>query len=151
MGILEEFEGIKDFTVQEVVEFFLAIVISASSLAFIAAHVSGYQNPFISLSVVFYSVMPVSIVIIAFLTYRVARMMYVSDAFNQGSFNALIMALLLAVISLNIGFVMVVLSSPASLSGGIGMFKMSFLIVILSLALSVSVLSRNMKALKDLQ
>lgn len=132
-----------NLSTQEAVESFIAAIIILVSILFIGSNVLGYKTVFISTSAVFYSIVPVSIALIAFLTYRVARMLYESGSFGDGSFNAVITALLLAVTALNIGFIVLVSSGPVMLEGEMGVLRMSFLIVILSMALSISVISRN--------
>jgi hypothetical protein len=92
---------------------------------------------------VFYTVLPVSMVMLGFLTYRVTKMIY--DQHDMKSAKMLpkvLMSLVLAVASINIGFVLI--ASNSSFSGTIGSLKVSLLIVLLSMALSVSVLSRNL-------
>jgi hypothetical protein len=135
-------DDIRDITVQEAVEGFLAISVITLSLAFVVSKLVGASTT-LPLVGVFYAVLPVSMVMLGFLTYRVTRMIY--DQHSMRSVQLLpkvLMALVLSVAALNIGFIMV--ASGPMVSGTLGTLRTSILIVLLSMALSVSVLSRNL-------
>jgi hypothetical protein len=134
-------EFIKKYSVQEVVEMFLALVIGAVSIVYIAGAAAGYEYLVIPISLVFYSVLPVSMVLLGFLTYKVSMMLYHQQEHGK-ILGKSVMALLLAMVAINIGFIISISAGDTLLTGMMGMFKISFLIVILSLALSISVLSR---------
>jgi hypothetical protein len=142
MDVPVDLENWKNLSVHEAIELFLATIIATISFIFIAANLLGHNNLVISLSAVFYSIVPVSIAVIAFLTYRVIRILYDSNKFGQNSLSAVLAALILAITALNIGFMVLVATGPLLLEGSMGVLKISLLIVILSLALSVSVIIR---------
>lgn len=128
--------------VQKVVEAFLSVAIVGVSTAFIISSLMGGGKAFIPLSLIFYSVLPLSMALIGYLTYKVARMMYERNEENYlDMMSPLLMSILLAVVAVNIGFIMVV-SSSSNLAQ-IGTIRTSYLIVVLSVALSISVLLRN--------
>lgn len=139
-------DAIEGYSIQEIVEMFLALVIGVVSVVYIAGAAAGYNYLVIPISLVFYSVVPISIVLIGFLTYKVSMMVYRQEEHGEILSKA-VMALLLAITSINIGFIVTIFSGDGLLSGMMGMFKVSFLLVILSLALAVSVLSRHLEGL----
>ena len=132
-----------NFGIQQVVEAFLAIAIVGVSTAFILSGISGGGRAFIPLSLIFYSVLPLSMALIGYLTYKVARMIYEREEEENylDMLSPMLMSILLAIVAVNIGFIMIV-SSSSGLSN-IGTVRASYLITILSVALSVSVLMRN--------
>lgn len=132
------------YSVQEIVEVFLALVIGIVSIFYIAGAAAGYDQLVVPLSLVFYSVIPISLVLIGFLTYKVSKMLYHSETRGK-TLDKVVMSLLLALVSINIGFIISVSAGQQMLSGVLGMFKISFLLVMLSLALSISVLSRHLE------
>lgn len=135
-------DDVREISIQEAVEGFLAISVIALSLIFIVSKVSG-MSTILPLMAVFYTVLPVSMVMLGFLTYKVTRMIY--DKHDMRSVKLLpkvLMALVLSMASINVGFLLV--ASGPMVDGRIGTLKTSMLIVILSMALSVSVLSRNL-------
>jgi len=138
---------LEEYSVQEIVEISLALVIGIVSIFYIAGAAAGYDQLVVPLSLVFYSVIPVSLVLIGFLTFKVSKMLYESD--NQGkTLDKVVMSLLLALVSINIGFIISVSAGQQMLTGVLGMFKISFLLVMLSLALSISVLSRHLEGVE---
>lgn len=139
-------EVLKAYSVQEIVEMFLALVIGVVSIIYIAGMAAGYSYLVIPISLVFYSIMPISFVLIGFLTYKVSMILYKQEKRGR-TLEKAAMALLLAMVSINIGFVVAISAGDGILSGMMGMFKISFLLVILSLALSVSVLSRHLEGI----
>lgn len=135
-------DDIRDITVQEAFEGFLGISIIVLSIVFVASGLNGMQS-MLPLQAVFLGLLPVSVVMLGFLTYKVTRMIYEQrDVGNSSLLPKVLMSLVLAVAAVNIGFILVA-SGPA-LSGVLGLLRMSLLIVILSMALSISVLSRNL-------
>ena len=132
-----------NFGIQQVVEAFLAIAIVGVSTAFILSGILGGGKAFIPLSLIFYSVLPLSMALIGYLTYKVARMIYEREEEENylDMLSPMLMSILLAIVAINIGFMMIVSSSSGISS--IGTVRASYLITILSVALSVSVLMRN--------
>lgn len=144
-----DFDGDFEFTTQQIVEAFLAFAIVAVSTAFILTTLGGSTATAIPLSMIFYSVVPLSMAVIAYLTYKVGRMVYDQEQNKYlGLMSPVLMALFLAVVAVNIGF-MILLSSSSPLLSGIGTVKTSYLIVVLSMALSISVLTRNFHEEKE--
>lgn len=139
-------DRLKGYSVQEIVEMFLALVIGVVSVVYIAGAAAGYSYLVIPISLVFYSVMPISIVLIGVLTYKVSMMLYRQEEHGE-TLSKVVMALLLAIVSINMGFIVTISAGDGLLSGMMGMFKISFLLVMLSLALSVSVLSRHLEGI----
>ena len=138
-----DFNSDFSLSTQEIVEAFLAFAIVAVSTAFILTSIGGSSASAIPLSMIFYSVVPLSMAVIGYLTYKVGRMVYdQGDDKYLGLMSPVLMALLLAVVAINIGFMML-LSSTSPVLTGIGTVKTSYLIVVLSMALSISVLTRN--------
>mgnify|MGYP006290547947 CR=1 FL=1 len=139
MDLKSDFE----FSTHHVIEAFLSVAIVAVSTAFILSNVMGNAVSTIPLSIIFYSVVPLSMAVIGFLTYKVGRMVYESSEDNKfGLISPILMSLLLAVVAINVGFMML-LSSTSPILEGIGKVNTSYLIVVLSMSLSMSVLIRN--------
>lgn len=131
-----------EFQTQQVVEAFLSVAIVGVSTAFIISSMMGGGNAFIPLSLIFYSVLPLAMALIGYLTFKVAKLMYDNESNSYFQMmSPTLMSILLAVVAVNIGFMMVVTSSSSLTQ--IGTIRTSYLIVILSVALSTSVLLRN--------
>lgn len=132
-----------EFTTHQIIEAFLAFAIVAVSSAFIFSSIGGNASSSIPLSMIFYSVVPLSMAVIAYLTYKVGKMVYdTEDDKILGLMSPVLMALLLAVVAVNVGFMML-LSTTSPVLSGVGTVRTSYLIVVLSMALSISVLARN--------
>lgn len=140
-----------EFSTHQVVEAFLSIALVAVSSAFIFSSILGSSSSAISLSVVFYSVVPISMTVIGYLTYKVGKMVYETEGEDfMGLLSPVLMSLLLAVVAINVGF-MLLLSSSSPVLSGVGTVKTSYLIVILAMALAISVLTRNFSSIEELE
>lgn len=136
-------ENFADLTLQEWMEVFLAVTVVAVSTGFLIAEIMGVEAA-VPLSVIFYGVMPGAMLVIGFLTYKVAKTVYQTE--NVGGYGNLpagMMAMLLGIVAINIGFITAI-SGTTVLTGSMGTMQVSFLIVVLSMALSLSVISREM-------
>lgn len=136
-------ENFADLTLQEWMEVFLAVTVVAVSTGFLIAEIMGVEAA-VPLSVIFYGVMPGAMLVIGFLTYEVAKTVYQTE--NVGGYGNLpagMMAMLLGIVAINIGFITAI-SGTTVLTGSMGTMQVSFLIVVLSMALSLSVISREM-------
>jgi hypothetical protein len=131
-----------EMSMDGITEYFLIAVVMGASAVFLGLSLFAEAN-FVSLSTLYYGIIPVSLALILLLTFDVMEMLY--KTYQGGSeVKEFAIAIVIAVASLNLGFMTVISSSPTVISGATGITNFILLVVLLSFGLSISLLTRSM-------
>lgn len=132
-----EFDEMKELSLDEAASHFMAAIIITASSGYIFLSFSSESSLF-SLSTIFYSIVPVSLSLIMFLTYRVVKTIHRYTIEGGKAMGELLIGLTISAAALNLGFITILTSGPKVIEGRAGMYKFILMGVLLSFAMTTS-------------